>query len=52
MNWLPAVVGQQFDDLDGTCMLHLRQEIDAAAVALVRVEIDVDLARSTIDGNE
>lgn len=49
---LAAVVGEQFDDLDGAGLFHFVQEIDATAVTLVGVDCHVDPACSAINGDE
>ena len=49
---LAAIIGEQFDDLDGTRRLHLGQEFDAAALCLVGIDVHVDPAGCTVDRDE
>jgi hypothetical protein len=47
-----AVVGQYLVDLDRRSELQTAQEIDAAFVSHVAVDVHENPARSTIDGHE
>lgn len=49
---LADVVSPQLDDLDGTGLLDLAQEVDTAAIGLVGIELDENSARGTVDRNE
>ncbi|OMP13621.1 F0F1 ATP synthase alpha subunit [Corchorus olitorius] len=49
---LRAVVGEDLADLDGRSQLQATQEIDAAFLCHVAVDVHEDPARSTVDGNE
>lgn len=49
---LAAVVGEQFDDLEGTGLFHFVQEINATAVTLVGVDCHAYPACSAINGDE
>lgn len=47
---LAAVVGEQLDDLDGTCFAHLAQEIGTAVFGPVGINFHMHPARGTVDG--
>lgn len=49
---LAAVIGKQFDDLDGAGSARLCQEIDTTAFSLVSIDVDEYPARGTVDGDE
>lgn len=49
---LRAVIGQDLADLDGRGQLQTAQEIDAAFVRHVAVDVHEDPARGAVDGDE
>ena len=49
---LAAIVGEQLDDGDRTGFVELDQEVGAAAVGLVGIDLHEDPARGAVDGDE
>ena len=49
---LAAIVGEQLDDGDRTGFVELDQEVGAAAVGLVGINLHEDPARGAVDGDE
>ena len=49
---LAAIVGEQLDDGDRTGVVELDQEVGAAAVGLVGIDLHEDPARGAVDGDE